>query len=68
MEEDTPLKVRKYNNLKMPNERDREDEDSFYREEEEGESLERWAVGGWQGQIISHTTHSMARDNRSPHS
>jgi hypothetical protein len=33
-----------------------------------GESLERWAVGGWQGQIISHTTHSTARDNRSPHS
>ena len=62
------MKVRKYNNLKMPNERDREDENCFYREEEEGESLERWAVGGWQGQIRSHTTHSTARDNRSPHS
>jgi hypothetical protein len=36
LEEDTPLIVRKYNNLKMPNERDREDEDSLYREEEEG--------------------------------
>ena len=35
----TPLKVQIHNNLKMPNERDREDEDSFYREEEEGEEF-----------------------------
>ena len=32
----SPLKVQIHNNLKMPNERDREDQDSLYREEEEG--------------------------------
>ena len=44
----SPLKVQIHNNLKMPNERDREDEDSLYREEEEGGRVLRGgqSVGG----------------------